>query len=178
MAKIRAQNTTDLPQYYTVDLTEAAANGGIIQQIPTSLTTRDRTGILIHEVGIQFSMANLANPLTYAFTATTDGFFWGISQLYNAGAVPDSNAPGILEHQFICRSDVGTAANAVFLQFPITIKYDTPLLAHAASIYLFCKGNSQPNALTYRMRVSYSYTTLNQDQYMDILQTIILNNQL
>lgn len=171
MAKLK--NRTDLPQYFGMADTEAAANGGVLTQIPTSLTTREKVGILIHSVEF---LSELFKTGSSPFAANGDGYIVGLTQLFNAGAVPDYNDPGVIEwHEELA---VVMAAGSHIISSPVRMVYPIPKLAHPASLYWFFQGIGQAAALTMNVRLEYSYRDLSSDEYQDIIQTIVLQNAL
>jgi hypothetical protein len=159
----------DLPQYYTDNATEGAANGGTMNQIPSSLTTRDKTGILIHSYEI-WGDAEM-------FAADADGVAYGITQLYNAGTVPGFGAPGVIDHQRKITKAYSSVGVRI-VEMPFKTVFDQPRLAHPAALYWYFTGVAQGAALTLYFRMEYSYVDLTDLQYQDIIQTIVLQNAL
>jgi hypothetical protein len=154
---------------------EAAANGGKIYQVPTSFTTSDKVGLEIHEIEINFP-----GPASTLFLATGDGFIWGCGQIYNNGIVPTSQiaSPGILHWEEINRLECGTAANAIIVPLKFRREFATPRIVHPASLFVFHKGVSQPNELISYWRIAYKYVELSDQDYQEILQTVILQGRL
>jgi hypothetical protein len=154
---------------------EATANAGKIYQVPTSFTVRDKVGLEIHEVEINFP-----GPLSTVFTATGDGFIWGCGQIYNNGIVPTSQiaSPGILHWEELSRLECGTAANAIIGSMKFRREFAIPRIVHPASLFVFHKGVSQPNELISYWRIAYRYVELAEADYQEILQTVILQGSL
>lgn len=165
----------DLPQYVGFSATEGAANGGVITQFPTSLTTRDAVGVLIHRVEFLTS-DEITGGCPHA--ANGRGYFVGLTQLYNAGSVPTYNDPGVLAWR-IKSCMYLSAVDFKIHESPMVLDFtDDPLLAHPAALYWFFKGVGQAAALTMSVRLKYSYRDLTSNEYQDILQTIVLQNAL
>lgn len=174
----KLKNRVDLPQYFGAADTEAAANGGVIVQVPSSLTTRDRVGILIHCVeflpeGVKTGVVPLISG-----AGTPDGIKMGITQLYNGGTVPEFNDPGVIDCRYKVVYDATAVAFVDFAVFPLRFEYATPKLAHPAALYWFFQGITQAAALSMNFRMEYSYRDLSDTEYQDIIQTIVLQNSL
>jgi hypothetical protein len=171
MASTRTKGrVVDLPQFYTAAATETGANTGVMAQVPSSLNTRDKVGILIHGYEMYFGATDI-------FAADADGVQFGLTQLYNQGTVPDFGSPGLVDMQtyFIkAYSSVGVRVNVL----PYKVTFDNPRLCHPAALYWFFTGLGQPAALGCAIRMEYSYVDLSDAQYQDIIQTIILQNAL
>jgi len=157
----------------TTTLTEGGANAGVVTQFSTSLTTRDKIGILIHK-------AELYKTTDDPFTADGDGFQWGLTQIYNSGSVPTTiiATPGIVLFKRKIRQDCGTAATINMVTDPEEHIFPEPVLVHPASLYGLLQGVSQAGALIAYLRIYYKYVDLTEADYQEILQTIIIQNAL
>jgi hypothetical protein len=159
----------DLPQFYIAEETEAGANAGVIAQVPSSINTRDKVGVLVHSLEMDFG----SDP----FAADADGITFGLTQLYNRGTIPGMLDPGVITYQ-IRQVKVYSSVGVMLKERPFRVVFDNPRLAHPAALYWFFQGLSQGAPLTANMRMEYSYVDLTDTQYQDIIQTVILQNAL
>jgi hypothetical protein len=166
----------DRPQKAFVVATEGGANAGIVVPFPSSISTRDPIGIEILRWFLGVSAP------ADVFTAAADGFFTGLTQLWNNGAPPSLASAGayggLVDFHKITRSDAGTAANAYIMDACFFWDLPYPQLVHPAAIFAFIQGISQPGALTVSIGMEYRYVELSDKQFQDILQTIIVANSL
>lgn len=174
----KLKNRQDLPQYFGAQDVEAAANGGVIVQVPSSLTTRDKVGILIHSIEFLPEGVKTGAVPFVPTTGSADGMKMGITQLYNGGVVPEFNDPGVIDCAYKIAYNWTQVGHVEMNTFPLRFVFESPKLAHPAALYWFFQGIAQAAALTVNFRMEYSYRDLSDSEYQDIIQTIVLQNSL
>lgn len=169
----------DKPQRITLKLLETAANGGIVTQFPTSLTTRDKTGIEIWRWMVEF------NSKDNYLAADLDSLKVGITQLYGGGVTPGgtsqivgSSVAGVVDWRVFSVDDHGTPATTIMAQNNLVFDLPHHPIVHPASVYGFVKGESQSNPIECYISLEFTYVDLTEQDYLDILQTIIVQNSL
>lgn len=171
MAKM--QKLADMYSQRTViAVQELAANGGIVEPVPSSYTTRDRVGLLINQ--IEFFMND---PDPAPFAATGDGYKLYVGQLFNNGAIPNTPAtPGLILLHWVQLTQFAAAAGGLWRKRPDNFTFPEPKLVHPAALYVGMEGIAQAGALDGHFTIHYKYIDLAEADYLEIMQTIILQN--
>ena len=173
MAVKKSTKGDQYAQWMQVTLQEPAANTGIVEAFPTSITTREK-------VGVKILAAHLYHNHTNLFSGTGDGLAFGLLQLYKDGNAPYTmvSPVGIIGLRTIYSNDRGVAATSIFTESPIDLNLRAPVLCHPASLYASILGISQVNPITAYMRIYFEYVDLTDEEYQEILQTVIIQNAL
>jgi len=169
------KTTLDRPQRAYVTLTEGAANGGNVVQFPSSFSTADQKGIEILSYSLE-----LGSTLNFkdVFPGDEDGFCFGIGHLYYAGVVPGTRCtPGVIDLQWN-EFRLETAVGFALIKRCMKIDFDVPQIAHPASLYAYLRGVSLAVALSGYISIDYRLVDLPDEDYKDILQSILIQNQI
>jgi len=176
MAKQTAR-VSDRPQSITLTIEEAVAITGTVTQFPTSLTTRDKVGLLIKKIEFLIEQASWATIVG----AGDHGAIIGVTQLYNGGVAPTIDqleAPGLVGLVRFLKFGI-TEVGILNYREPCEVNLpDDGILVHPASLYGFIRGYGIGVAIEGRIRMTYTYQDLSDAEYQEILQTIIIQNAL
>lgn len=159
-------------QYASVFAQEAMAGAGATEQFPTSQTIRDRVGIEIYEMEINFPVSVLA-----LLVGAQDFLRAGITQLANnipTGALPYPN--GVVGWEQVELLLAPSAVGQELQRQPLRVEFKEPILVHPASCFGFVIGNSLAAVASANIRMGFKYVELAEQDYADILQTVIAQN--
>jgi hypothetical protein len=170
-----ATKKMDRIQPFKQKLTQSGLNVGMIEQVATSYSTKDPIGIEIHQLDWYPYMENWSAAV---LDAIGEFFFWGLTQLYKAGTAPSlPNEAGMVDFEVEAYHEK-TAVGFKTFQWPRKWIPKEPILVHPASLYLFCGSSGLDSACSIYMTMWFKYVDLSQQEFQDILQTIILQDQL
>lgn len=165
----------DRPQRAYVTMLESGANAGHVVQFPSSFNTADQKGIEILSYTFEFGATI---DYTDLFPANEDGFTFGIGHLYFSGVAPSFRVtPGVIDVQFKTFR-WGTEVGFALLDKQFTIHFSVPVIAHPASLYAYLRGINLAAALGGYISIDYRLIDLPDEDYKDILQSILIQNQI
>ena len=163
----------DRPQRAYVIVTEPGIGGGHIIQFPSSFSTADEKGIEIIRCTFETTI-----HLHDIHIADEDSFIWGITQLYTNGAPPAAHVtPGVVYYE----KHVLNVITAVGVMLDTKVwshEFSVPPVVHPASIYGFVQGFGAPAAITGYLSIDFRVIDLPPEDYKDILQSILIQNQI
>lgn len=170
-----ATKKIDRLQILTKTYTQTAANTQIVSQVGTSYSAKDKVGIEISRIeyypaAVNFYMEEVA--------AANEYFYFGLTQLYSAGAAPTlPSRAGVVDWNLI-GNFFSTAVGRELLRLPIIFEPPEPVLVHPASLYAFCQSANLANAITIYLRMWFRYVDLTDAEFQEILQTILIQDTL
>lgn len=183
MATKKINAAQDRPQRVCMSLVEATTNGGKITQVPTSFSTKDKIGIEILRAEY-FVRDQDGASLTGGLVADGSKVSFGLCQLYKSNVPPLSPLePGVVDFNVISHVNLetGTMANLrrqSEIVWPLERDYPGGILVHPASIYAWIRGTDAAQEMEVDIWLTFRYVDLSNEDYLDILQNVILQNQL
>lgn len=172
MAKKTDMGIDQYLQFYKTQLLEGSADVGVLQEINTSITAKDKIGMEIYE--IEFDADE--DDWNLCYSAGNSGIAVGLTTLYRGGVVPrNADQDGVIFHEKRVRTDFGTAGNGIISE-SIHREFNVPLLVHPAAVWIFIKGlaTGAPNRIN--CKIGYKYVTLTDKMYEELFQTTLLQN--
>jgi hypothetical protein len=156
---------------YFTNLVEPTLNTGIVQALVSSITAKDKKGMLIHRVDWMFDAVSLAA----AINAAGDQIFCALSNFANnAVAYVNAQQNGIID---CFKLGAQNAINEpTYRNYAITREFPMPFICHPASLYFHMRGIAASDVAIAEVRLFYTFIELTDIEYQEMLQNYILQN--
>jgi len=153
-----------------ISVTESAANTLTYKKLESGISTLEKIAWRVHMIAYEFIGALLSS----IFGTNADALDIALTASNAVTDLQDLSNPSILDHMFIRRIDLGTAASGHFYFQPVTKDFSAlpggGLLVPAAPLFLGAKGTGLEGAATARVRVYYSPEDLKADDFWQLLE--------
>lgn len=176
MAKKKGASLDNKLNYATLTVAETVAGNGKTEQFPTNLSAAERIGIEIHQ--IQYLFTGLGAILNAEAAQILTGICQIGTKIPDPSGEDDQISPNGTVH--LCKLEcTGTDLGAAAGQIDQDKFYDlsaAPPVVHPAALYGSVMTDNAGAVGKVHIRIGFRYVELTEQDYTDILQTVLYQN--
>jgi hypothetical protein len=158
-------------QVYRHELAETGAGLGNEEPMVTSITARDRKGILVSRIEYAPSRGLLDE------LAADDDEFWFYLTCIRHATIPNNpDKPGIIDWNDIRVNDIPAAGPSQLIITPIIKEYKEPLILHPAALYFGIKSSGIVGTWPLHILMHYKMIDLSDDLWRELFESALMQN--